>query len=69
MGQSYCGNTARLFPVGVVNEGKIKTLILLILTQYVVVSATRRDGSFGCFDKGTAEVLISPLNIGGARRC
>ena len=47
----------------------MKTLVLLFPTQYVVVSATRRDGSFGCFDKGTAEVLISLLNIGGARRC
>ena len=27
------------------------------------------DGYFGCFDKGTAEVLICLLNIGGARRC
>ena len=45
-----------------------KTLTFLIQTQYVVVSATMCDGSFSCFDKGSAEVLISLLDIGGARR-
>ena len=31
--------------------------------------ATALNGSFGCFDYGIAEVLISLLNIGGTRRC
>ena len=45
----------------------VKTLTLLIPTQYVVVPATVWDGSFGRFNYGTAEVLISLLNIGGTR--
>ena len=69
MGQQCCGSTARLFPVGGVQEGMIKTLTLLISTWYVVVSASVWDGSFGHFDYGTAEVLISLINIGGTRGC
>ena len=56
MGQQYCGSTARLFPT------------LLIPTLYLVISGTTWDGSFGRFTYGTAEVLISLLNIGGTRR-
>ena len=69
MEQQCCGSTARLFPVGGVQEDVIKNLTFLVPTQYVVVSFTAWDGSFGRFDKGTAEVLISLLNISGARRC
>ena len=60
---------SRLSPVMGIQEGTIKTLTLLIPTQYVVVSATAWNRSFGHFDKGTAEVLISLLNIAGARKC
>ena len=68
MGKQCYGSTVRLFPIGGFQEGAIKTLTLHIPTQYVVVSAILWDGSFGRFDKGTAEVLISLLNIGGTRR-
>ena len=63
------GSTARLFTIGGVQDSLIKTLTLLIPIQYVVVSMTVRDGSFGCFEKGIANVLIILLNIGGTKRC
>ena len=69
MRQQCCSSTARLFPVEGIQEGVINALTILIPTWYVVVSVTAWDGSFGCFDYGTAEVLISLLNIGATGRC
>ena len=47
----------------------MKTLILLMPTRYIIVSVTTWDGYFGCVDCGTAQILMSLLNIGGTRRC
>ena len=60
MGQQCCGNIARLFPFGDIQEDTNKASH---------TPATSWDGSFGRFDKGTAEILISLLNISGTRRC
>ena len=46
----------------------MKTLAVLIPTRYQVIFATGWDGSFGHFDKGSMVILISFLNISGARR-
>ena len=51
------------FPVGGIQERVIKTLELLITIWYVIVSVTAWDQSFGHFDYGTADVLISLLSI------
>ena len=59
MEQQCCGCTARLLFIKGVQEGVMKTFTFLIPTRYVVVCATTWDRSFGRFDKGTAEVLIS----------
>ena len=40
----------------------------MINTLTLHIPMTVWDKSFGHFDKGTAEVLINLLNIGGARR-
>ena len=51
------------FPIGGVQEGLIESLTLLIPIWCVVSSVTSWDELFGCLSNGTAEVLMSFLNI------